>query len=56
MPIVRDLMGHADMRETDRYVHTDRLSLARAVTRIDQGRSTPTEPRTTAPTAPQTLP
>ena len=56
MPIVRDLMGHANMRETDRYVRTDRLSLALGVTSIDQGRSAPTEPRTTAPTAAPTLP
>lgn len=53
MPLVRDLMGHADLRETQRYTHSDSAALASAASRIDAGRSTrtPTAPRTIPPTA-----
>ena len=53
MPIVRDLMGHADLRETQRYTHTDGTTLALAAGRIDTGRATgpQTNPPTAAPTA-----
>ena len=52
MPIVRDQLGHADLRETQGYTHSDPVSRARAAQRIDRGRtSPPTAPLTAAPTA-----